>query len=105
LIGAGAGAVGNLEIRNGGVLDLRSGSEDAKYDQLFIGFDGSYSLPAQPIENPGHAELLLDNGSIILGEMGGSMRFGIGASANIVLQNGSKIDSSLYGSHFYVGER
>jgi outer membrane autotransporter protein len=109
-IGYGKGFSGRLEVINGGVIDFRTGSTDpvadaVGHDQIFVGWDGKNSWDGITDPDAGTGTLILDQGSIILGERGASMRFGIGGTAEVILRNGSVIDSSLYGSHFWVGER
>lgn len=83
---------GELIIRNGGVLNIRTDDDADSHGQLFAGRNGD-------------AVITLDNGQINFGDTGASIRFGIGPHSAVVnLRNGSVIDSSRGASHLWVGQ-
>lgn len=89
-VGYGVDHVGTLRITNGGVINL--GTEaGTKYSQFFTGWNGS-------------GDVEMDNGTINIGGAGASIRFGIGGTSTVTMTNGSRIESSLHGSHLWVGD-
>ena len=91
-VGYANGHTGILRITNGGQLNLGTDEGAKNYSGFFIGYSG------------GNGQLVMDNGSVVIGDQGASVRLGISADANLELRNGSIIDSSHAASHFRVGE-
>jgi fibronectin-binding autotransporter adhesin len=81
---------GELSIINGGILNLGS-VDGALYSQFFAGYGGQ-------------GDITMDDGRVNFGPGGASIRLGIGGSTTLDMRNGSVIDSSLGGSHLWLGE-